>query len=74
MKKTIHQKDKEREEKIISKIIARIQKLEGVYPQFLLERAIFRYKTANADRRKALKDKEELEIKLAEANKKLNKR
>jgi len=58
--------EKEKEEKLIKKVIRRIIGLEKTYPQRAIERACFRYKDTNLKRRTALKEKEELEEKLAE--------
>ena len=65
--------EKEKEEKLIKKVIKRIIGLEKIYPQQVIERACFRYKDTNLRRRNALKQKQELEEKLAEQDKILQK-
>ena len=63
--------DAEKEERSVKKILSKIRKLEGQYPQHLVERACFRYKSANLDKRKAEKEMKELEEKLQDAKRRL---
>ncbi len=63
--------ESEREDKEVRKIISKIKKLERSYPQYLVERACYRYKTANLDKRKAERELEELEKKLVDAKQRL---
>lgn len=65
--------EKEREEKQVNRVLKRIIGFEKSYPIRIIERACFRYKDANLKRRTALKEKQELEEKLSEANRILNK-
>ncbi len=58
--------EKEKEEKLIKKVVKRIIGLESVYPKRIIERACFRYKDANLRKRNALKEKQVLERQLAE--------
>ena len=68
MKKLTEQEIEDRETK---KVLKRIQKLEKIYPQHLVERACYRYKTANLDKRKAENKIKKLEEELNVAKKKL---
>ncbi len=63
--------DGEKEDREVKKILLKIHKLEKQYPQHLVERACFRYKNANLDKRKAEREMEELEKKLADAKRRL---
>ena len=63
--------DAEREDREVKKILLKIHSLEKNYPQYLVERACFRYKNANLDKRKAEKEMIELEKKLEDAKKRL---
>ncbi len=63
--------DHEKEERDVKKVLSKITKLEKSYPQHLVERACYRYKNANLDKRKAEKEMKELEEKLADAKKRL---
>ena len=63
--------ESEKEDRIVKKVLAKIHSLEKNYPQHLVERACFRYKSANLDKRKAEKEMQELEEKLADAKKRL---
>ncbi len=63
--------DAEKEDREVKKILSKLHKLEKQHPQHLVERACFRYKTANLDKRKAEKEMRELEEKLANAKKRL---
>lgn len=63
--------DTEKEVREVKKILLKIRKLEKQYPQHLVERACFRYKSANLDKRKAEKEMKELEEKLEDAKKRL---
>jgi len=59
--------EKEIEGRQIAKIIQRIRALEKVYPQNLIERACFRYKDANLQKRNAKMEIEAMEKKLQQA-------
>lgn len=59
--------EKEIEGRQIAKIIQRIRILEKVYPQNLIERACFRYKDANLQKRNAKMEIEAMEKKLQQA-------
>ncbi len=61
----------EKEDREVKKILAKIHSLEKIHPQYLVERACFRYKTANLEKRKAEKDIKELEKNLERAKRKL---
>jgi hypothetical protein len=61
----------ETENRIISKIIHRIMKLEKVYEPRLVERACFRYKMDTLKQRKAMKTKQRLEEELAQIKRRL---
>ena len=63
--------DSEKEDREVKKILLKIRKLEKQHPQHLVERACFRYKTANLDKRKAEKEMKELEKRLADAKRRL---
>ena len=63
--------DFEKEDREVKKILIKIHSLEKTHPQYLVERACFRYKTANLDKRKAEKEMKELEKKLADAKRRL---
>lgn len=62
---------KQEEDKKVREIISEIRKLEKTYPQMLVERACFKYKSANMDKRNAEKEMKELETKLEEAKRRL---
>jgi len=53
------------------RILAKIRKFEKSHPQHLVERACYRYKVANLDRRKAEKEMKELEKRIANAKERL---
>jgi len=61
----------EREDKEIKKIMLRIRSLEKTYPQRLVERACFRYKNANLEKRNTEKEMKVLEKRLEEAKRRL---
>lgn len=63
--------EQERENRETQKVISKIKKLEKVHPQFIVERACYRYKNANLDKRKAEKELKELNKKLEDARKRL---
>ena len=63
--------EQEKEEREVRVILAKIKKLEKSNPQHLVERACFRYKNANLDRRKAEKEIKEHEQKLEDAKRRL---
>ncbi len=63
--------EQEKEDREVKRIVAKIIKLEKVHPQGLVERACYRYKNANLDRRRAEKEIAEHEKKLAEAKRRL---
>jgi len=62
---------KKEEDNKVREIISEIRKLEKTYPQMLVERACFKYKSANMDKRNAEKEMKELEAKLEEAKRRL---
>lgn len=64
-------KKQETENRIVSKIIHRIMKLENVYEPRLVERACFRYKMDTLNQRKAMKNKQRLEEELAQIKRRL---
>ncbi len=64
--------EQEREERVVRNILAQIKRLEKRYPQVFVERACYRYKQANLEKRKAEKEIGELNEKLESAKKKLN--
>ena len=59
------------ENRITQKIIHRIMQMEKTYEGRLVERACAKYKMAMAGKRKALREKQELEEKLAEINRRM---
>ena len=61
----------EKEKREVKKIIQKIHALEKTHPQHLVERACFRYKNANLDKRKAEKEMKDLEKKLEDAKRRL---
>lgn len=61
----------EKEKREVKKILQKITALGKSYPQHLVERACFRYKTANLDKRKAEKEMKDLEKKLEDAKRRL---
>ncbi len=63
--------EQEKEEREVRVILAKIKKLEKSHQQYLVERACFRYKNANLDRRKAEKEIKEHEQKLEDAKRRL---
>ncbi len=63
--------EQEKEERTVKKVLAKIHGLEKVYSQPLVERACYRYKQASLDKRKAEKEMQELEEKLADAKRRL---
>ncbi len=63
--------DQEKEDREVKIILTKIHKLEKSHPQHLVERACFRYKTANLDKRKAEREMKELEEKLKNAKRRL---
>lgn len=65
-KKQKELKRKEEDNKV-RQIISEIRTLEKKYPQELVERACYRYKSANVERRSAEKEMKQLEAKLEEA-------
>ena len=69
-KKQKAQKKKEEDDKVRA-IIGEIKVLEKKYPQELVERACFRYKNANLERRNAEREMKQLEAKLEEAKRRL---
>lgn len=63
--------DKERENRDVRAVIFKIQKLEKIHTQEMVEKACARYKFANVEKRKAEKSIAALEKELADAKKKL---
>ena len=63
--------DKEREDRDVRAVISKIQKLEKIHTQEIVERACAKYKVANVEKRRAEKSIAALEEKLADAKKKL---
>lgn len=70
-KKTGAQARKEREAKIVKKIIEKLLALEKKYPSGLVERACGRYKTAKLEKRNAEEKIKSLTQELEEAKSKL---
>jgi hypothetical protein len=56
--------NQEKEDRIVSKIVKAIEKLEPRFPQHLLERGIMKYKNSRATSRKLKKEIEEREAEL----------
>jgi hypothetical protein len=69
--KTATQIKKEKEEKILKKIVAKIIAFEKRFPPHLVERACYRYKNANAERRSAESKIKSLETQLQEVKSRL---
>ena len=63
--------EKEKEERAVRKVIAKIKKLEKTHTQEIVEKACYKYKKAMLDRRNAEKEIAGHEKKLAEAKKRL---
>lgn len=63
--------DKEREERDVRAVISKIQKLEKVHTQEIVEKACAKYKYANVEKRKAEKAIVALKEELADAERKL---
>lgn len=63
--------DQEKEDREVKKILSKIRSLEKSHPQPLVERACFRYKNANLDKRKAEKEMKDLEERLQDAKRRL---
>lgn len=60
-----------KEDKEVKKILVKIHKLEKNHPQNLVERACYRYKMANLDKRRAEVKIKELEKELTNAKRRL---
>ncbi len=60
-----------KEDREVKKILLKINKLEKQHSQHLVERACFRYKRANLDKRQTEKKIKELEKKLTDAKRRL---
>lgn len=63
--------EQEKDDREVKRILAKIHKLKKIHPQELVEKACYRYKMANVDKRKAEKSIAELEENLADAKKRL---
>ena len=63
--------NQEKQDRQVKRIIAKIHKFEKVYPQEVVEKACYRYKMANVDKRKAEKSIADLEKNLADAKRRL---
>lgn len=61
----------QKEEREVKRILSKIHVLEKTFPQNLVERACFRYKNANLEKRKAEKEMKILERKLEDARRRL---
>jgi len=70
---TEHQIKTRKEDKIVKKIIEKIISLEKKYPQYLVEKACYRYKSASMKRKSAEREIKQLEKKLGEAKSSLSK-
>lgn len=60
---------KEKDEKIVARVIKDMERLEKKYPQDLLERGIIRYKNCKANSRKLKREITEREEELAQLKK-----